>query len=100
MQVFAPAKINISLKILGHRSDGFHDIETLIAPISLCDEIKIEQLPGKQKVLFRCDDPSVPKGEGNIAVRAANVPNASRPFTPSVSWIGRRIIDRPKPYAT
>jgi 4-diphosphocytidyl-2-C-methyl-D-erythritol kinase len=73
MQVIAPAKINLSLRVLGRRSDGFHEIETLIAPISLCDEIKIEQRPGKQKITFRCDDPSVPTGEENIVVRAANV---------------------------
>ena len=73
MQVLAPAKINLSLKILGLRSDGFHEIETFIAPISLYDEIKIEQRSGKQQIAFRCDDPSVPKGEDNIVVRAANV---------------------------
>ena len=73
MQVIAPAKINLSLRVLGRRSDGFHEIETLIAPISLCDEIKIEQRSGKQKIAFRCDDPSVPKGEDNIVVGAANV---------------------------
>src|SRR5436190_19430952 len=72
MQVIAPAKINLSLRVLGCRSDGFHEIETLIAPISLCDEIKIEQRSGKQEIAFRCDDPSVPKGEDNIVVRAAN----------------------------
>ena len=73
MQVIAPAKINLSLRVLGRRSDGFHEIETFIAPISLCDEIKIEHRPGKQKIAFRCDDPSVPKGEDNIVVRAANI---------------------------
>ena len=73
MQVLAPAKINLSLRVLGRRSDGFHEIETFIAPISLCDEIKIEHRPGKQKIAFRCDDPSVPKGEDNIVVRAANI---------------------------
>src|SRR5262249_38176514 len=73
MQVIAPAKINLSLRVLGRRSDGFHEIETFIAPISLCDEIRIEQRSGKQKIAFRCDDPSVPKGEDNIVVRAAKV---------------------------
>ena len=73
MQVIAPAKINLSLRVLGRRSDGFHEIETFIAPISLCDEIKIEKRSGKQEIAFRCDDPSVPKGEDNIVVRAANV---------------------------
>jgi 4-diphosphocytidyl-2-C-methyl-D-erythritol kinase len=73
MQVVAPAKINLSLRVLGRRSDGFHEIETLLAPISLCDEIKIEQRPGKQKIVLSCDDPSVPNGEDNIVVRAANI---------------------------
>jgi 4-diphosphocytidyl-2-C-methyl-D-erythritol kinase len=73
MQVIAPAKINLSLRILRRRSDGFHEIETFIAPISLCDEIKIEQRDGKQKIVFRCNDPSVPKGEDNLVVRAAKV---------------------------
>jgi 4-diphosphocytidyl-2-C-methyl-D-erythritol kinase len=72
MQVIAPAKINLSLRVLRRRSDGFHEIETLIAPISLCDEIKIDRRPGKQGIAFRCNDPSVPKGEDNIVVRAAN----------------------------
>src|SRR5262252_8143053 len=73
MQVLAPAKINLWLKVLGRRSDGFHEIETLIAPISLCDEIKIEQDSAKQKIAFECDDPSLPKEEDNTVVRAAKV---------------------------
>jgi 4-diphosphocytidyl-2-C-methyl-D-erythritol kinase len=73
MQVLAPAKINLSLRILRRRSDGFHEIETFIAPISLCDEIEIERRSGKQGIKFCCDDPSVPKSDENLAVRAANV---------------------------
>src|SRR5262245_31656290 len=73
MQIIAPAKINLSLRVLGRRSDGFHEIETLIAPISLCDEIKIEQRSRKQQIVFWCNNLSVPKGEDNIVVRAANV---------------------------
>ena len=71
MQVFAPAKINLSLKILGRRDDGFHEIETLIVPISLCDEIKIDKDDAKEGIEFRCDDASVPQGDDNLAVRAA-----------------------------
>jgi 4-diphosphocytidyl-2-C-methyl-D-erythritol kinase len=70
MQVLAPAKINLSLKILRRRSDGFHEIETLIAPIMLCDEIEIDKSDSKQ-IEFRCDDPSVPMGDDNLIVRAA-----------------------------
>jgi len=70
MQVLAPAKINLSLKLLGRRSDGFHEIETLIAPITLCDEIEIEKSHSKQ-IEFHCDDPSVPTDDDNLIVRAA-----------------------------
>jgi 4-diphosphocytidyl-2-C-methyl-D-erythritol kinase len=73
MQVFAPAKINLSLKILGRRADGFHEIETLITPISLCDEIRINKGDARSGVEFYCDDPLVPKGDDNLVVRAANL---------------------------
>jgi 4-diphosphocytidyl-2-C-methyl-D-erythritol kinase len=71
MQVLAPAKINLSLKILGRRNDGFHELETLIALISLYDEIRIDRGRPATGIKFRCDDPSVPQGEDNLAVRAA-----------------------------
>src|SRR5215467_2227179 len=73
MQAIAPAKINLSLRVLRRRSDGFHEIETFIVPISLCDEIQIGRRSGKQGIKFYCDDPSVPKGYENLAVRAVNV---------------------------
>ncbi len=69
MQVLAPAKINLSLKILGHRSDGFHEIDTLIAPISLADKIDIEKQ--SRWIDFSCDDPTVPSGDENLVVRVA-----------------------------
>ena len=71
MQVRAPAKINLSLKILGRRADGFHEIETLIVPVSLCDEIKIDKHPTNKGIEFACNDASVPKGDDNLVVRAA-----------------------------
>ncbi len=83
VQVFAPGKINLSLKILGRRDDGFHEIETLIVPISLCDEMKIEKNEGG--IEFHCDDPSVPSGEDNLAIRAAKAFFAATKLKPAVS---------------
>jgi len=68
MQVLAPAKINLSLKVLRRRDDGFHEIETLISPISLADKIDIE--PQSRWIDFSCDDPTLPAGDENLVVRA------------------------------
>jgi 4-diphosphocytidyl-2-C-methyl-D-erythritol kinase len=84
MQVLAPAKINLSLKILGQRNDGFHEVDTLIAPISLYDEIGIEKRPEKG-IKFRCDDPSVPQGSDNLVVRAAKTFFETTKIEPAVS---------------
>jgi 4-diphosphocytidyl-2-C-methyl-D-erythritol kinase len=84
MQVLAPAKINLSLKILGRRNDGFHELDMLIAPISLYDEIGIEKLPEKG-IKFRCDDPSVPQGDDNLAVRAAKAFFEATKIEPAIS---------------
>jgi 4-diphosphocytidyl-2-C-methyl-D-erythritol kinase len=71
MQILAPAKINLSLRILNRRPDGFHDIETLISPISLYDKIDIEKQ--SRLIDFSCDDPSLPTDDHNLVVRAAKL---------------------------
>src|SRR3989440_424386 len=71
MQVLAPAKINLSLRVLGKRKDGFHEIETLIAPISLHDKIDIEKQ--SRWIDFSCDDPTLSTGDDNLVVRAAKL---------------------------
>ena len=85
MQVLAPAKINLSLKILGRRNDGFHEIDTLIAPISLYDEIRIDKGRLGKGIEFRCDNPSVPQGGDNLAVRAAKAFFEAAKIDPAVS---------------
>ena len=73
MQLLAPAKINLSLEIRGRRADGFHEIETLMTPISLCDEITITGAAHTLGIDFRCDDPSLPTGSDNLVIRAADL---------------------------
>jgi 4-diphosphocytidyl-2-C-methyl-D-erythritol kinase len=85
MQVFAPAKINLSLKILGRRDDGFHELETLIAPISLYDELRIEKERPGNGIKLRCDDPSVPQDDDNLAVRAAKAFFEATKIEPAIS---------------
>jgi 4-diphosphocytidyl-2-C-methyl-D-erythritol kinase len=72
MQLYAPAKINLSFVIKGRREDGFHEIETLMAPISLMDRLTIEGGDANAGVRFSCDDPSLANGE-NLVIRAVKV---------------------------
>jgi 4-diphosphocytidyl-2-C-methyl-D-erythritol kinase len=92
MHVLAPAKINLSLKILGRRSDGFHEIETLVSPLALCDEIEIEKSDSSKGIRFQCDDPSVPAGDDNLIVRAAKSFFAATRLKPAVSIELRKRI--------
>jgi 4-diphosphocytidyl-2-C-methyl-D-erythritol kinase len=85
MQVFAPAKINLSLRILGRRNDGFHEIETLIAPISLCDQIEIDKTECEKGIEFSCDDLSLPTGDENLIVRGAKSFFAATKIRPAIS---------------
>ena len=48
ISVFAPAKINLFLEVLGKRPDGYHEIDTLFAKISLGDDIKISVEESKE----------------------------------------------------
>ena len=73
MQLYAPAKINLSLEIKGRREDGFHEIETLMAPISLADRLTIERANENEGIDFSCDDTALSKGEDNLVVRAAKL---------------------------
>jgi 4-diphosphocytidyl-2-C-methyl-D-erythritol kinase len=73
MQLLAPAKINLSFQIKGRRADGFHEIETIMAPISLADRITIERTGDEGEIHFSCDDPSLPRGDDNLVVRAAKL---------------------------
>lgn len=64
----APAKINLSLLIHGKRPDGFHEIETLMVPVSLADDLLFEPA---EEFEFVCSDSSLPVDENNLVVRAA-----------------------------
>ncbi len=65
----APAKINLSLRVLGKRSDGFHAVETRMLRLSLADLVTVERLEGKPTTLT-CSDESLPVDETNLALRA------------------------------
>jgi len=66
----APAKINLALDIKGNREDGFHEIETIMQSISLCDYLVIKKNRGG--IGLHTSTKDLPKGSENIAYRAAD----------------------------
>lgn len=72
MEFLAPAKVNLSLRVVRRRDDGFHEIDSLFVPISLHDRLHIE-LRDEGGLIFTCDDGSILADETNLVVRAARL---------------------------
>lgn len=70
-QVPSFAKINWSLQVLGRRTDGYHEIRTLLQTISLHDDLLFTSV-SDDEVIFSCSDPDIPGGLGNLVVQAAH----------------------------
>jgi 4-diphosphocytidyl-2-C-methyl-D-erythritol kinase len=71
MTLLSPAKINLSLRVLGKRPDGFHAIETRLVKLAFGDTVEIEVLNSAGgRVDFTCSDPTVPSDESNLALKA------------------------------
>jgi len=71
MGIRAPAKVNLSLRVVGKRRDGYHLIDTIMVPVDLYDEIEIARARPGAKISITCDDPKIPAGEKNLAYKAA-----------------------------
>ncbi len=71
MKFQAFAKINLSLRVFEKRTDGFHNLESIMQSVSLCDFITIDWIPSDIKIT--CDDSSVPTGEENTCYKAAKL---------------------------
>ena len=75
----APAKINLYLEILGRRSDGFHELETVFQTLVLADQVTVRVSDGSAGVRLWCSDPSLPQDHDNLAYRAAVLVAAAVP---------------------
>jgi len=58
MFITAPAKVNLFLRVLNKRNDGYHSIETIFEKVSLFDEINVDKIDTETRI--ECDDPSIP----------------------------------------
>jgi 4-diphosphocytidyl-2-C-methyl-D-erythritol kinase len=68
---FPHAKINLGLQVLGERSDGYHEIRSILYPIGLCDLIElIPGREGKEAALSVSGDPTHEGNENDLILRA------------------------------
>ncbi|MDH3719791.1 MAG: 4-(cytidine 5'-diphospho)-2-C-methyl-D-erythritol kinase, partial [Planctomycetota bacterium] len=82
IEVHAPAKINLFLEVIAKREDGFHEIETLIAPVSLYDTLVMRDVSpvasDTAAITLQLDvtaglRQAIPGGDENLAVQAARL---------------------------
>ncbi len=69
--VTAPAKINLSLRVIGKRSDGFHEVDTWMTPVpGLFDTLTFTS---NDEALLTCDVPEIPVDESNLIIKATRL---------------------------
>lgn len=71
IRVFAPAKINLVLRILDRRTDGYHNLWSLMQTVQVQDEITLALTGAHSGVTLRCDEPSLKTDDSNLVSRAA-----------------------------
>ena len=76
----APAKLNLSLAVVGREADGFHRLVSCVVPLVLADTLDF--LPGGSVDTIDCDDASIPTDQSNLVLRAAEVFRSAYPAAP------------------
>jgi len=69
-KLLAPAKLNIRLKVTGRRPDGYHELVSIMVPVSLFDHLELE-MTFRGPIRLTCQGISVPDNEENLVYRAA-----------------------------
>jgi len=70
--LLSPAKVNLTLEVLGKRPDGYHEIRTVTQPVDLFDEVRIEVLNGNG-IAIEKKGYKIPTGKHNLAWKAADI---------------------------
>lgn len=63
----APAKINLSLRVMGKREDGYHNVDLLMAKLDLEDRLDFHN---SRTTTLLCDTPGIPLDENNLIIKA------------------------------
>jgi 4-diphosphocytidyl-2-C-methyl-D-erythritol kinase len=71
MRFPSPAKVNLHLEVLGKRADGYHEIQTLMSRVDLCDQMEIHE--GGEGIRLISEGEVIPGGMDNLACMAAGM---------------------------
>jgi 4-diphosphocytidyl-2-C-methyl-D-erythritol kinase len=83
-KILAPAKLNIRLKVTGRRPDGYHELVSIMVPVSLFDHLELERVPWN-RVNLVCQGISVPNDEENLVYRAVKAFFSKSGLNPGLS---------------
>ena len=89
IRILAPAKLNLYLEVLGKRPDGYHEIETVMQTITLCDELTFSPTDGP--IDLTCDHPVLSADSDNLVLRAAELLKKS---TASQTGVHMNLVKR------
>ena len=70
--ITCPAKINLSLDVIGKRADGYHELRMIMQTVDICDLITVS-LSDNGNITVYSDNKNVPLGEDNIVYKAAKL---------------------------
>jgi 4-diphosphocytidyl-2-C-methyl-D-erythritol kinase len=86
----APAKINLCLEVLGRRTDGYHNIFSLMQAVSIYDEIVL--MPKTDDITVKVEGADLPTGQENLVYRAAQLVLSRSPENIGVHILLRKNI--------
>jgi 4-diphosphocytidyl-2-C-methyl-D-erythritol kinase len=71
LTVHAPAKINLILRILNRRSDGYHNLWSIMHTVALRDDVRIRVTPRLPGIRLTCNTEELSSGQSNLVSKAA-----------------------------
>jgi 4-diphosphocytidyl-2-C-methyl-D-erythritol kinase len=86
------AKVNLALEVLGRRSDGYHELSTVIQAVDLFDRLTVERAA---TITLETSDAALPADDRNLVVRAAQLLQE----TSGVQAGARIVLDKRIPVA-
>lgn len=107
ISVKAPAKINLTLDVLGKRTDGYHDVEMVMTTVDLSDRLELTVLD-TDEIRIQSEHAYVPSDHRNLAYRAADLLRKRFGITEGVEtssintfrwrpdWLEVRVTRRPR----